>query len=114
MKIEKFTSEVETLKKFFQIYCSGKEHNNIKQQKSNLTYKNENLQFELELCDECFELLKYSFDRLQDCPFDIKPKCRTCESPCYEKEQWKKVAKVMKYAGIKQGLNKVKRFFKGE
>ncbi len=114
MTKEKFTSEIATLKKFFNIYCHGKKHDNIKLQKVNLNFQNQEFNYEFELCDECFKLLKYSFDRLQKCPHDTKPKCRTCATPCYEPYQWKKVAKVMRYAGIQQGLNKVKKFFKSE
>lgn len=114
MTENKFTGEIETLKKFFQIYCDGKKHNNIKIQKSTLDFQNQQHKYEFLLCDDCFALLNYSLDRLQNCPHDTKPKCRTCTDPCYEPQEWKKVAKIMRYAGISQGLNKVKKFFTGE
>ncbi len=111
MTTEKFTSETETLKKFFEIFCKGKKHENIKNQKFNATYNNEEFNFEFELCDECFDLLKYSINRLEGCPHDPKPRCRTCPSPCYEKDKWKKVAKLMRYSGMKLGILKIKKLF---
>ena len=58
------------------------------------------------------ELINYSFDRLNECPHDIKPRCRTCPSPCYEKQEWKKLSKLMKYSGLQFGLIKIKKLFK--
>jgi len=111
MQIEKFKSEVATLKKFFELYCHD-HHDNRKIHQKQLLYKNETVDVNLELCDECMELLQYSFDRLLECPHDPKPMCRSCPNPCYEKPQWKKVAKLMRYSGMQLGLLKVKRFIK--
>ena len=110
MKNEKFIGEVETLKKFFTIYCKDKhtkQHNNIK----SIDYKSESYDIHLCLCDECNELINYSIQRLQECPHEIKPRCRKCPNPCYEKPQWKKVAKLMKYSGIQLGILKIRKFF---
>jgi len=111
MTNEKFISEVETLKKFFTVYCKDKhtnQHNYIK----SIDYQNQNYQVELELCDECSELINYSIQRLLECPHDIKPRCRKCPNPCYEKPQWKRLAHLMRYSGMKLGILKIKRFFK--
>jgi len=111
MTTEKFTAEAQTLKKFFQIHCKDK-HTGQTNHCKKLHYKDEDIYVELELCSECIELIHYSFDRLLECPHDPKPRCRTCPNPCYSKTEWKKVAKLMRYSGIKLGLLKVKRFFK--
>ncbi len=111
MKTEKFVSEVNTLKKFYEMYCKDK-HQNQKITKMTLEYHFEKFEYEFELCDECQELLNYSLDRLKECPHEIKPRCRTCPNPCYEKPQWKKVAKLMRYSGMKSGLLKIKNIFK--
>lgn len=111
MTNEKFISEVETLKKFFTVYCKDKHTNQHKNIKS-IDYKSQNYQVELELCDECSELINYSIERLQGCPHEIKPRCRKCPNPCYEKKQWKQLARLMKYSGIQLGILKIKRFFK--
>ena len=111
MEIEKFTSEAKTLKKFFELHCRDK-HTNQTHHCKELSYKDEKICLDLELCSDCNKLINYSFDRLSDCPHDIKPRCRTCPTPCYDKNEWKQVAKLMKYSGIQLGLSKIKRFFK--
>ncbi len=107
MTHEKFEIEINTLKKFYELYCKDK-HENQKDRLEYLQYKNKKFFLELNLCPECHEAISYSFDRLQGCPHDIKPRCRTCPSPCYEKSKWKETAKVMKYSAIKLSLGKIK------
>lgn len=111
MHIDKFTSEAQTLKKFFELYCKDK-HSYQTYHCKQLEYNNTKVNIELELCSQCIELIHYSFDRLIECPHDPKPRCRTCPTPCYSKDEWKKVAKLMMYSGIQLGLSKVKKFFK--
>jgi hypothetical protein len=111
MKSEKFISEVETLKKFFTIHCKDK-HSLQNSYVRNLKYKNESFNVDFQLCDECKDLINYSIQRLEECPHDIKPRCRTCPKPCYEKAEWKKLAKLMRYSGIQLGILKIKKFFK--
>ena len=111
MTNEKFINEVETLKKFFSIHCKDKhtqQHNYVK----SVQYKKDNFDIELHLCNDCKDLINYSIKRLQECPHEIKPRCRTCPNPCYEKPQWKQLAKLMRYSGIQLGILKIKRFFK--
>ena len=67
-----------------------------------------NINVELNLCEECHSLISYSFDRLKGCPHEIKPRCRQCPNPCYEKQEWKSLAKIMRYSGIRLGLSKIK------
>jgi len=115
MTFEKFTTEVETLKKFFQIYCEEKHENRFLKNYS-IEYHGNSLEFSANLCDECHSLLNYSIQRLQECPHDPKPRCRKCENPCYEKDKYKQMAKMMRFAGMKLGLTKaakrLKRMFK--
>ncbi|AXH11019.1 hypothetical protein CP960_10865 [Malaciobacter halophilus] len=111
MTTEKFELEINTLKEFFELYCKNN-HKNMKSYTKNLTYKNKEFKIELILCEECKEDIFYSFDRLLQCPHEIKPRCRKCPKPCYEKKQWKKTAKIMKYSGIQLGLKAIKSKFK--
>lgn len=111
MTTEKFESEVEILNRFFTIYCHDKKHTNIISRDKNIIFEDKTYTYTLNLCDECFDLLGYSCSKLIKCPYDTKPRCRTCATPCYDKVQWKQVAKRMRYAGIKQGINKVKGLF---
>ena len=107
----KFVSESTTLKKFFTVHCKNK-HTNQRNYIKDISYKNSNIKLELDLCDECTELINYSIERLRECPHEIKPRCRTCSNPCYEKPQWKKLAKLMRYSGIQLGILKIKKFFR--
>ncbi len=115
MDIIKFKQEINTLKKFFEVYCENKDTNQNTIIRT-LNFKDNEVKIELHLCDECLRKIDYSFERLLECPHDIKPRCRTCPTPCYEKQQWKEAAKVMRYSGMKLGLNsinkKIKNLFK--
>jgi len=115
MTIEKFTTEVETLIKFFQIYCYEKHQNQYKKTYI-IPYKNAIIERTVSLCDDCHEMLNYSIQRLKECPHDPKPRCRNCSNPCYEKDRYKKMAKMMRYSGMKLGLTKaaqkIKKIFK--
>jgi len=108
---EKFSSEIETLKKFFSIYCNDK-HTNQVEKVYNVSYLDKNITFKINLCNECHNLLNYSINRLQECPNDPKPRCRKCENPCYEKDKFKQMAKMMRYSGMKLGLTKAAKKFK--
>lgn len=110
MTEEKFKSEVEILKKFFEIHCV-KKHSNLSEYTKSFDYKQLHFSTELKLCEECYTLINYSFDRLYECPHEIKPKCRSCKNPCYEKSKYKEVAKIMKFSGIQLGLSRIKKFF---
>lgn len=115
MELIKFKEEISTLKKFFEIYCKNK-HSKQDEKTITLNYKNQDIEIKLELCEECLKKINYSFDRLLECPHEIKPRCRTCPNPCYEKKQWKETASVMRYSGMTLGLTKfskkVKSIFK--
>ena len=108
MTEEKFQKEISTLKKFFTKFCEDK-HENQYPYIYNLEYKNCSFEEEIILCEDCHKLISYSFDRLKNCPHEIKPRCRKCPNPCYEKKQWKSLAKLMRYSGLRFGLNKIKK-----
>jgi hypothetical protein len=111
MTEEKFYSEVATLEKFFSIYCENK-HCDQYEKEYILEYKNSSQTYTLNLCKECHKLINYSFTRLLECPHEIKPRCRKCPQPCYEKKEWKQLAKLMRYSGFQFGLIKIKNTIK--
>lgn len=92
MTTEKFEQEIGTLKNFFEGFCNDKHQSQFKKCYF-LKYKDEKFELKVQLCEDCHELLNYSFLRLLNCPHEIKPRCRKCPSPCYEKEKWKKQIK---------------------
>ncbi len=114
MEIIKFQQEINTLKKFFELYCKNK-HEEQKSIQKKLNYKDTQINLELNLCNECLAKIEYSFDRLLQCPHEIKPRCRLCPTPCYEKKQWKDTARIMRYSGMQLSLltlnKKIKNFF---
>lgn len=113
MEKEKFDSEVKTLKKFFEFYCKDNNHSHSNKT-IKLDYKQNAFEYDFDLCSECYSLLLYSINRLESCPHEQKPKCRSCPAPCYEKAQWKRLAKIMKYSGMRLGFLKIKNIFKGK
>jgi len=114
MSDDKFISDSKTVLKFIEIYCNDKHKGLAKKQKTlDLNYKEKNLHEKLsyQLCTVCENTFLVSYKNLQSCPHDEKPSCRKCPKPCYERSDWKKVAKIMRYSGMKQGLNKLKKLF---
>ncbi|MEA1916796.1 MAG: nitrous oxide-stimulated promoter family protein [Campylobacterota bacterium] len=108
MTTQKYHSEVTTLKKFFSLYCSSR-HKHFHHHTYVLSYKEVEKRYELKLCDECSELFEYAIGQLNECEYDVKPKCRSCQTRCYEPKQWKKMAKLMRYSGMKMGILKIRK-----
>jgi len=106
MTQEKFARELETLTGFVMQYCK-KKHD--RQTASTLSVRYEGIPYtaDIEVCGECSELLSYSVHKLQKCPHEIKPRCRKCVSPCYDKKEWKQLSKVMRYNGIASAVQKI-------
>jgi len=95
----------------FPVYCGDKHRGGYKKSYT-VNYRGETFTFEITLCEECHNLFAYAVERLTECPHDPKPRCRKCKNPCYEKEKYKQMARLMSYAGMKLGLSKVKRRLK--
>jgi len=111
----KFQSEIQSLNTFVQTFCQGNKHSNPCTKEVQVDYKNESYFYKIHLCQECYKTISYSYIKLQSCPHEIKPRCRHCKKPCYNKKKWKELATIMRYSAIKLGLNKitkkVKNFF---
>ncbi|WP_458699505.1 nitrous oxide-stimulated promoter family protein [Sulfurospirillum sp. 1307] len=115
MTNEKFIKDTKTVLKFIQLYCDEKHQDEKKSNETlHLNYKNVDLKEEVNfnLCSTCKKTFLYSYERLQECPHEEKPRCRKCPNPCYEKSEWKKLAKIMRFSGMKLGLLKIRRLFK--
>lgn len=114
MSDDKFILDSKTVLKFIQIYCDDKHKDSIKKHEElNLVYKEVDLHVNIKytLCDVCKNTLLTCYKNLQSCPHEEKPSCRKCPKPCYERPDWKRVAKIMKYSGMKQGISKLKKIF---
>jgi len=53
-----------------------------------------------ELCEECADLLTYAFDRVDKCPFDPKPICKSCKVYCYKGAYRVMIREVMRFSGM--------------
>jgi hypothetical protein len=111
MKFKEFEYNVNMLKSFFPIHCNDQHKKQIKNNYI-MEYKFEGIEFEVALCKDCHDLLKYSIKRLQECPYEVKPKCRKCLKPCYNTYEWKSLAKIMRHSGTKLGYINIKNRFK--
>ena len=103
MTTEKLHENIHTLHRFIGLYCERKHHDKPKETGFLIE--------EYHLCEECKALLYYAHERLSACPHEPKPSCRKCPKPCYERNMWKKMAKVMMYSGMQLGLIKMRKFF---
>lgn len=110
MTEEKFNKNVLILKEFFELYCKNK-HDHLLKKTITLIYKKEKIIFDIALCEECHLLIKKAFFNLQNCTQEEKPRCRKCPNPCYDKQTWKKIAKIMRYSSIRISLKKLKNNF---
>ena len=114
MTEEKFIHDSHTVLKFIQCYCDNEHVENDQNNDSiKLNYKNKDLNeaVHYQLCEQCEEILKYSYIKLKECQYDEKPSCRKCPQPCYDKTEWKRLAKIMKSSGMRLGLLKIRRLF---
>jgi len=75
--------EFATLKRFVEVYCNN-HHGTTDDQ----------------VCDECAELLEYGRHRLENCPYDPKPKCKDCPTHCYRPKYREKVKEIMRFSGM--------------
>lgn len=106
MKKEHLVENRQTLQRFISLYCANK-HENLPKNRAKLHEDDS----EYVLCEECERTLCYAYARLLECPYEEKPSCRKCTSPCYEKSMWKKMAKIMMYSGMRLGLTKIRKLF---
>ena len=53
-----------------------------------------------DLCQECSDLLAYAGKRLEQCPYDPKPKCKDCRTHCYRPDYRQKMKEVMRFSGM--------------
>lgn len=112
MKPEKFHHDANTVAKFIEIYCKDKHEEPKKAHSYALAYRGTTFApLEVTLCETCHETLRYSLARLEACPHEEKPSCRKCPAPCYDKPQWKLLARIMRHSGMKLGLVKLRKLF---
>ncbi len=76
------SEEKKTVEKMISIFCRAK-HGSRK-----------------ELCPKCRELLGYTAERLEKCPFgDKKGRCSRCRVHCYNPSMRKEITAEMRFSG---------------
>jgi hypothetical protein len=55
---------------------------------------------ELKLCPECQRLLSHGIVKLVLCPYDPKPACKKCPTPCYSPSYRRRIRQVMRFSGM--------------
>ena len=109
MDARKFQDEIDILGHFIQHYCEANGHVHRHERTLSCTHRECSYDIEIKLCGRCRELMEYSAVKLGDCPHTEKPRCRQCPNPCYEKTQWKEIAKIMRFSGMYLGVTKAKK-----
>lgn len=75
--------EKNTIRVMIQMYCNA-HHNTSKG----------------ELCDQCNDILNYSYKRIEKCVFkNKKPACQTCPIHCFRIDYKQNIRKIMRYSG---------------
>ncbi|RLC68416.1 MAG: nitrous oxide-stimulated promoter family protein [Chloroflexi bacterium] len=52
------------------------------------------------LCSDCRKLLSHGIVKLLQCPYDPRPMCKKCETPCYAPDYRERMREVMRFSGL--------------
>jgi hypothetical protein len=99
---DKKEKDIIVLANFVQIFCQGNHDHMDKQIFATKDDKlNEILgKKNIELCQDCDKLLNHGITKLMLCPYDPKPRCKTCPTHCYAPGYREKVRQVMRFSGM--------------
>ncbi len=111
----KILKDIEVLAKFTEAFCLE----NHRGEKAPLNLKGilgEHLNnYKLKVCENCKRVLLHGVAKRLLCPYDPKPPCKKCPTPCYRKGYREKMREIMKFSGmyfIKKGkLSYVFKYF---
>jgi len=93
-------ADIGTLLKFVAMYCLGNHHGRKAPFPFRLFDMREIERREVPLCEDCTRLLTYGLTMRMKCPYDPKPMCKKCETPCYHGAYKSGVREVMKFSGM--------------
>ncbi len=94
--------DLKVLSGFISIYCR---ENHRGEDKEAFSLQNPKLRRALNgaepmLCEDCGKLLSHGIVKLLLCPYDPKPMCKKCETPCYAAGYREQVRRVMRFSGM--------------
>lgn len=79
--MSRIQQEKKTVERMIRLYCRKKEGH-------------------VSLCPECTDLIKYTHERLEHCPFgEQKTACKSCRIHCYKPEMRERIRTVMRFSG---------------
>ncbi len=93
--------DIRVLARFVQIYCR---ENHRGAEKRPLPVDGTGLGEVLgevpELCPGCLRLLQHGIAKRLQCPYDPKPMCKKCPTPCYAPGYRERMRQVMRFSGL--------------
>lgn len=116
IKISRFQKDIPILVDFTSLYCNEKHK---EREKEKFFYEgilgNYLNRYDLSLCKDCKNTLAHGVAKRILCPYNPKPPCKKCPTPCYRKGYREKMREIMKFSGmqfIKKGrLNYIFKYF---
>lgn len=105
--LKKLKKDISILSLFTEIYCKNlhreREKNPVRGNGILKDFSGEISKF---LCRDCERLLLHSVTKRLLCPYEPKPACKKCPTPCYSDRFREKMREVMRFSGaylIKKG-----------
>ncbi|MFQ5870034.1 MAG: nitrous oxide-stimulated promoter family protein [Candidatus Zixiibacteriota bacterium] len=99
-KAKDIQKDVSVLARFIDIFCAN---NHSGDGKSRLQAKGDVADYlknpSLALCPDCSKLLSHGVSKRISCPYDPKPRCKRCPTPCYAEGYREKIREVMRFSG---------------
>ncbi len=92
--------DLKVLLRFTEIYCGDHAHEERTPFRMRLLDPEDFLGREVRLCRECSRLLAHGVAKRIKCPYEPKPRCKHCETPCYRPGHREAMREVMKHSGM--------------
>ena len=94
--------DMRVLADFISIYCR---HHHPAADREPITFPDERLirilvAKKLKLCPQCAKLLGHGATKLILCPYDPKPACKKCPTPCFAPFYRQHIRRVMRFSGM--------------
>jgi hypothetical protein len=106
-QLKKLKKDISILSLFTEIYCRNFHENMDKRPvKARGILKDFSEEISKSLCEDCERLLLHSVTKRVLCPYEPKPACKKCPTPCYFDGFREKMRDVMRFSGaylIKKG-----------
>lgn len=97
----KLLKDISVLADFTSAYCREKHASNEKE-KLNLKGRLGEIlnNYNIRLCRDCKNTLLHGCAKRLICPYDPKPACKKCPTPCYRNGYREKMREIMKFSGL--------------